>query len=211
MVKFASDDRSALDDQDLIGAAKKGNRDAFSVLIKRYHLQIFNMLYALVGDWDEADDLTQETMVKAYQALGRFEGRAQFYTWLYRIGINCWKDWCKTPRKQREVGDVLDDGQSLFDQYAAPEITDAQVQRTELQEMLKLALSKLPEEYRAALVLREIDGLGYDEIADVLDCSLGTVKSRIFRGRTQLKKMWEVHYRQHWEGSGANNRRVVMG
>ncbi|MBT3603275.1 MAG: sigma-70 family RNA polymerase sigma factor, partial [Candidatus Latescibacteria bacterium] len=154
-------------------------------------------------------DLAQETMVKAYRALGRFEGRAQFYTWLYRIGINCWKDWCKTPRKQREVGEILDDGQSLFDQHPALDRTDAQVQKNELQEMLKLALSKLPDEYRVALVLRELDGLGYDEIAIVLDCSLGTVKSRIFRGRTQLKKLWDRGYRNYWEGASEDTEIAV--
>ncbi|MFT5365345.1 MAG: RNA polymerase sigma-70 factor (ECF subfamily) [Candidatus Latescibacterota bacterium] len=192
--------RASLDDYDLIVLAKKGDQYAFSLLVRRYNQQIFNMLYALVGDWDDTDDLTQETFLKAYRALPRFEGRAQFYTWLYRIGINCWKDWCKTPRKQREVGDVSDDGQSLFDRHPSSNVSDAQVEKTELQCMLEQALSKLPEEYRAAVVLREIDGLGYDEIAEVLGCSVGTVKSRLFRGRTQLKKLWDIRYRNYWEG-----------
>ena len=189
-----------IDDYDLIMLAKKGNQNAFSLLIRRYHQQLFNMLYALSGDWDDADDLAQETVLKAHRALAGFEGRAQFYTWIYRIGVNCWKDWCKTPRAQKEVRDVSEEGQSLLDRQVSSEVSDALVEREEFQAMLEHALAKLNEEYRAAVVLREIDGLGYDEIADILDCSVGTVKSRLFRGRNQLKKLWDMRYRTQWEG-----------
>jgi len=195
--------RASLEDYDLILMAIQGDQDAFSQLIRRYNQQIFNMLYALVGDWDEADDLAQETFLKAYRALPRFEGRAQFYTWLYRIGINCWKDWCKTPRKQREVGSESDDGQSFFDRCPSPSVSDAGVEKTELQYLVEEALSKLQEDYRVVVVLREIDGLGYVETADVLGCSVGTVKSRLFRGRKQLRKLWVMWYRSHWEGEEA--------
>lgn len=193
----ANDD---LEDYDLIMLAKAGNQNAFSLLIRRYHQQLFNMLYALAGDWDDADDLAQETVLKAHRALAGFEGRAQFYTWIYRIGVNCWKDWCKTPRAQKEVRDVSDEGRSVLERQVSSDASDALVQRVEFQVMLEQALAKLNEEYRAAVVLREIDGLGYDEIADILGCSVGTVKSRLFRGRNQLKKLWDVRYRTHWEG-----------
>lgn len=189
-----------LEDYDLILLAKAGNQNAFSLLIRRYHQQLFNMLYALAGDWDDADDLAQETVLKAHRALAGFEGRAQFYTWIYRIGVNCWKDWCKTPRAQKEVRDVSDEGRSLLERQISSDVSDALVQKVEFQVMLEQALAKLNEEYRAAVVLREIDGLGYDEIADILGCSVGTVKSRLFRGRNQLKKLWDVRYRTHWEG-----------
>jgi len=189
-----------LEDYDLIMLAKKGDQKAFSLLIRRYHQQLFNMLYGLVGDWDDADDLAQETCLKAHRSLPGFEGRAQFYTWLYRIGVNCWKDWCKTPRARKEVRDNFEDGQSLFDRQVSSEVADAQVEKKEFQEMLELALAKLNDEYRVTVVLREIDGLGYDEIAEILDCSVGTVKSRLFRGRTQLKKLWDVRYRAYWKG-----------
>ena len=192
-----------LDDYELILRAQKGEEDAFSLLIKRYHLQLFNMLYALVGDWDEADDLAQETFLKMHRALPGFEGRAQFYTWLYRIGVNCWKDWCKTPRVQKEVSEFGEDGQSVFEKHESSGTTDSQVETGELQLMLEHALSKLQDEYRVVVILREIDGLGYDEIAAVLDCSVGTVKSRLFRGRTQLKKLWDMRYRNYWEGDGS--------
>lgn len=195
-------EKGDLEDYELILLAQKGDQDAFSMLVTRYHLQLFNMLYALAGDWDEADDLAQETFLKMHRALPHFEGRSQFYTWLYRIGINCWKDWCKTPRVQKEVSEFGEDGQSVFEKYESFATTDNQVESGEFQLMLEHALSKLQEEYRVAVILREIDGLGYDEIADVLDCSVGTVKSRLFRGRTQLKKLWDMRYRNCWEGEG---------
>ncbi len=202
MAHFVDLEKNDLDDYELILLAQKGDQGAFSLLVKRYHHQLFNMLYALVGDWDEADDLAQETFLKTHRALPGFEGRAQFYTWLYRIGVNCWKDWCKTPRVQKEVSEFCEDGQSVFDRYESSESTDNQVETGEFQYMLEHALSKLQNEYRVAVILREIDGLGYDEIAEVLDCSVGTVKSRLFRGRTQLKKMWDMRYRNYWEGDG---------
>lgn len=189
-----------LEDYDLTVLARKGDQQAFSMLVKRYHQQLFNMLFALVGSWDEADDLAQETFLKAHRALPGFEGRSQFYTWLYRIGVNCWKDWCKTPRSKMEVRDYSEEGRSWLDVQEASEDTGARVEKQEMQNLLELALSKLPEEYRVAVVLREIDGLDYEEMAKVLNCSVGTVKSRLFRGRTQLKKLWETRYRAFWEG-----------
>lgn len=200
MANPATGERAHMEDYDLIMLAKRGDQDAFSVLVKRYHQQLFNMLHALVGNWDEADDLAQETFLKAHRALPGFEGRAQFYTWLYRIGVNCWKDWCKMPRVQREIAESSEDGQSLFDLQISADSSDAQVEKNEMQYMLEQALAKLPEEYRVAVVLREIDGLGYEEMADVLNCSVGTVKSRLFRGRTQLKKLWDTRYRNYWQG-----------
>lgn len=190
-----------LTDGDLILRAQEGNQTAFSELVRRYHQRLFNMLYALVSDRDDADDLAQETFLRAYRSLSGFQGRSQFYTWLYRMGINCWKDWIKSPRhpsKHQNLDDYVE-GQDEIDPRA-PEATDRTVVRRELNDLLMRALGELPEEYRATVILREIEGLGYEDIAEALTCSVGTVKSRLFRARTQLKQLWQTRYRAHWEG-----------
>lgn len=192
-----SSDRCNLKDGELIGMAQGGDQVAFGELVRRYHQQVFNALSALVGDLDDADDLAQEVFVKAHRALPGFEGRSKFYTWLYRLAINCWKDWLKMPKQQKELREAFD----VYDaDYTAVPAPDASVENRELLYLLERALRDLPVEYRATVILREMEGLDYEDIARVLNCSVGTVKSRLFRARLRLKQMWETEYRAQWEG-----------
>ena len=196
--------RSGLDDFALVLQTQRGDGASFTELVRRYHGRIFNTMYALVGDRDDADDLAQEIFVRAYQALAHFRGRSQFYTWLYRIGINCWKDWAKSPRNTRQRKDLwasIEDYDAPSEGGAGPIATDAEVENRELQDILEQALARLPARQRAAVVLREIDGLDYEGIARTLGCSVGTVKSRLFRARARLRKLWETRYRSDWTGA----------
>lgn len=187
-------------DHDLVVRAQRGDREAFNELVRRYHVRIFNTVYALVGDRDDADDLAQEIFLKAYRSLPSFRGKSQFYTWLYRIGINCWKDWLKSPKQRMGMWESVEACEDYVLHCSDQEAADARVENGELRSLLEQALADLPAEQRAAVVLREIDGLGYEEIAQALRCSLGTVKSRICRARMRLKALWETRYRGHWEG-----------
>ena len=187
-------------DHDLVVRAQCGDREAFNGLVRRYHVRIFNTVYALVGDRDDADDLAQEIFLKAYRSLPSFRGKSQFYTWLYRIGINCWKDWLKSPKQRTGMWESVETCEDYVLQCSDQEAADARVENGEFRSLLERALADLPAEQRAAVVLREIDGLDYEEIAQALRCSLGTVKSRLCRARMRLKELWETRYRGQWDG-----------
>lgn len=183
-------------DVQLVAFVLDGNTSAFSVLVKRHHERVFHTVYGLVGDLDEADDLAQEAFLKAFRSLNRFRGQSQFSTWLYRITVNCCLDHIKSKHRRSSV--PLDENIEHQDfprlGFNKSHAADVGVQRRELQEILEQALEDLPEEYRVTFVLREIEGLAYEEIADLLKCSVGTVKSRLFRGRTKLREILQVQY-----------------
>ena len=190
------------DESELVARAREGDRAAFSQLVWHHQDQIHNMVYALVGDRDDADDLAQEVFVKAYRSLPRVRGGSKFHTWLYRIGVNCALDHVRSRNRRRSLAlecdrcrdtDLVDPGVS------SPEASDSKVMRKELQAILERALASLPPDHRAAVVLRDIDGLHYEEIAYATNCSIGTVKSRLFRARARLRKLLERDYRE-WYG-----------
>ena len=191
-----SSNSADIEDARLVARAREGDREAFSELVRRYHERIFNTVYALVGDRDDADDLTQEVFLKAYRSLSGFRGQSRFYTWLYRIGVNRCLDWMKSRNRRRDLSLEREGWDGFEDPVGGtrPEASDARVQRGELQTILKRALETLAPEYRSAVVLREIDGLAYEEIACVLGCSVGTVKSRLFRARMKLRGVLEEDY-----------------
>ncbi|MDP6776875.1 MAG: sigma-70 family RNA polymerase sigma factor [Candidatus Latescibacteria bacterium] len=190
------------DESKLVARAREGDRDAFGRLVWNHHVQIHNMVYALVGDRDDADDLAQEVFVKAYRSLPRFRGRSKFHTWLYRIGVNCALDHVRSRNRRRTL--TLDCDRSHESAppdpgSSSPESSDSRVMRKELQAILERALATLPPDHRVAVVLRDIDGLHYDEIAYATNCSIGTVKSRLFRARARLRKVLERDYKE-WYG-----------
>jgi len=183
MSLFSSESNyKALPDLSLVTRAQKGDSQAFSVLLSRYRDRIFATLYGLTGDRDISEDLLQDVSLKAHLSICRFRGDSQFYTWLYRVAINRWKDWRVSMGRRRE--DILDE---VVDRTAGTERTDALVENEELRVLLAGALQELPDLWRQAVVLREIDGLSYEEIGTVLSCSIGTVKSRLFRSRSMLR------------------------
>jgi RNA polymerase sigma-70 factor (ECF subfamily) len=174
-----------LDDNELIAMFQNGDREVFRILVERYQERIRNLLYSIFHDKDFIDDLAQEVFVKVYQALPRFRFEASFYTWLYRIAVNRSRDELRKKKIRRFFSfQPLDEGiEAELHRYisVAPENRDTQ-------EIVALGLQTLPEKFRTAVVLKDIDGLSYEEIAKVMHCELGTVKSRISRARTMLRK-----------------------
>jgi RNA polymerase sigma-70 factor (ECF subfamily) len=191
----------ASEDAELVRRCREGDPEAFRTLVARHHPRIFNLIHGLVRDRDEADDLAQEVFIKAFRSLSGFKGQAQVYTWLYRIAVNRCLDWLKSRRRHPEssldrVEVYRADGVVLRGSGA----TDAELERRELGRALEGALRELPPDYRVALTLREVDGLSYEEVADAMGCSVGTVKSRLFRARAQLQRMLAgIH--EDWKGA----------
>ena len=183
-------------DQALVELAKTGDQYAFELLLRKYQHKVSKLIMRYVRDMDEALDLTQETFIKAWKALPGFRGESQFYTWLYRIAVNTAKNHLSTAYSQAHMVDLDADE---TEQYAAvPGLvtsdTPEGVHRgEELHQLLKKALSELPEDLRSAITLRELEGLSYEEIAEVMDCPIGTVRSRIFRAREALDKHLQAY------------------
>lgn len=173
-------------DQLLVERVQQGDKQAFNVLVLKYQQKVANLLMRYIRDADEVLDVTQETFIKAYRALPNFRGDSAFYTWLYRIAINTAKNYL-TARKRRPPQDDIEattaeqmDMGGQLKEYATPEQLAMQ---DDLLQALTVALDELPTDLRTALTLRELQGLSYAEIAEVMDCPIGTVRSRIFRAR----------------------------
>ena len=175
-------------DQQLVQRAQRGDLRAFDLLVLKYQGRIAALVSRYVADAGEVEDVTQEAFIKAYRALGKFRGDSAFYTWLYRIAANAAKNHLvakgRRPGANATIEDAegLDEG-GLLSESASPE---ALAMGGELAEVVESALNGLPDELKAALMLREFDGLSYDDIADVLGCPVGTVRSRIFRAREAI-------------------------
>ena len=171
-----------------IAAAKKGDQDAFAALVRQYEKRVFALTTRLCGSAEDAQDAAQEAFLAAWQGLPFFRGDASFATWLYRLTHNACMDLLR--REQRHAaaaGPSLDDEELSFEVSDPGEGPQEAAERAELRQAIQRGLQTLPEGYRAALVLRELHQLSYDEIARATDTDLGTVKSRISRGRKQLR------------------------
>ena len=185
--------KDAADDAVLIQRSRKGDADAFGDLVRRYQDALFNGIYRMVGDYQDAADVTQDVFLKAYRAVADFRGNASFYTWLYRIAVNTCisrrrslaarKAHLHVPFAAEEA-----DGPDFDPPAADPQPHKAAENREECSR-IEEALGNLPEDYRVVVVLKDVEGYNYAEIAAMLDCSHGTVKSRLFRGREILRKM----------------------
>lgn len=175
----------------LVERVQRGERAAFDVLVLRYQHKVLKLIMRYVRDAAEAEDIAQEAFIKAYRALPAFRGDSAFYTWLYRIAINTAKN-ALVSSKRRPVEYDLDlqdpeqyDLHARLKESATPE---ALLLTDEIRETVNGAIADLPEDLRAAIVLREIDGMSYEEIAAAMDCPVGTVRSRIFRAREAIDK-----------------------
>lgn len=174
-------------DQLLVERVQSGDKQAFDVLVSKYQRRLMRLVSRLVHDPAEAEDVVQETFIKAYRALRHFRGDSAFYTWLYRIGINTAKNYLVTQARRTptstdtdaEQAEAFDGGDNLRD-INTPESMLASKQ---IAETVNAAMDLLPLELRTAIVLREIEGLSYEEISDIMSCPIGTVRSRIFRAR----------------------------
>ena len=178
-------------DQQLVQRVQKGDKAAFDLLVRKYQHRVLKLVGRFVNDSAEAEDVAQEAFLKAYRALPAFRGDSAFYTWLYRIAINTAKN-ALVANRRRPVDFDLDlqdpdqhDRQSMLKDADTPEgvlLTD------EIRGVVERALEQLPEDLRTAIVLRELEGLSYEEIAEAMDCPVGTVRSRIFRAREAIDK-----------------------
>ena len=175
-------------DQQLVQRAQRGDLRAFDLLVLKYQGRIAALVSRYVSDAGEVEDVTQEAFIKAYRALGKFRGDSAFYTWLYRIAANAAKNHLVAKGRRPGADATIEDAEGfdeggLLSESASPE---ALAMGEELAEVVESALNELPDELKAALMLREFDGLSYDDIAEVLGCPVGTVRSRIFRAREAI-------------------------
>ncbi|MYL24499.1 RNA polymerase sigma factor RpoE [Vreelandella massiliensis] len=173
-------------DQQLVERAQKGDTQAFDLLVKKYQHKIMGLIGRYVHDHAEVQDVAQEAFIKAYRALANFRSESAFYTWMYRIAINTAKNHLvsrgrRPPGSDMDVADaeVVDQSGRLADS----ESPEASIARDQLEAAVFEAIEKLPEDLRTAITLREFDGLAYEDIAQVMQCPVGTVRSRIFRAR----------------------------
>lgn len=178
-------------DQQLVERVQAGDKRAFDLLVGKYQHKIVGLVSRYVYDHHEAMDIAQEAFIKAYKALPRFRGDSAFYTWLYRIAINTAKNHLvsrgrRPPDVDVDVGDA--EYYDAGDELRELENPENSLFRDELNETVKRALDQLPEDLRAALTLREFEGMSYEDIATVMDCPVGTVRSRIFRAREAIDK-----------------------
>jgi len=177
------------EDLELIDRSQAGDTEAFGELVTKYRGRIFSMVYAMVQNEDDAWDLAQDGLLKAWRSIQQFEGRSSFYTWLYRLTVNLAIDSLR--RKGSRVQVELDD--SIPSSLPTPRVN---YQRTEIREHLKAALAELSPEHRAVIVLKEIEDLQYQEIAEILNVSIGTVMSRLFYGRKKLQSILRPIYNE---------------
>ncbi len=178
-------------DQQLVARVQKGDRRAFDLLVIKYQHRILSLVGRYISDYAEAQDVTQEAFVKAYRALPNFRGESQFYTWMYRIAVNTAKNYLVSRGRRTPTRDIdIDDAEIFSEEANMKDVAtpDALIARDQLQKVVFDAIEALPEELRMAVTLRELDGLSYEEIAEVMDCPIGTVRSRIFRAREAIEK-----------------------
>lgn len=177
-------------DADLVARVQQGDKRAFDLLVLKYQRKITRLLSRMLRDQSEIEDVTQETFIKAYRALPQFRGESAFYTWLYRIAINTARNWMASQGRrpsspninQSEDGETFDEIDNLTDNNTPESILASQ----EVAASVNETIQQLPDELRTAIVLREIEGLSYEEIAQSMNCPIGTVRSRIFRAREAI-------------------------
>lgn len=178
-------------DQKLVKRVQKGDKGAFDLLVLKYQHKIVNLIMRYVRDPDLALDIAQEAFIKAYRALPRFRGDSAFYTWMYRIAVNTAKNYLAAQRRRPANVELDLQDPEQYDLHAKLRETDTPEGITlsnELRETVERAIAALPEDLRTAIILRELEGMSYEEIAQTMECPVGTVRSRIFRARDAISK-----------------------
>ena len=177
-------------DLSLVQRAQRGESGAFDALVRRYQHKVVKLVMRYVRNPTEAEDIAQDAFIKAYRALSRFRGDSAFYTWLYRIAINTARNWLAANKRapstpsgfENEEGETFNESDVLTD-GSNPE---SEMASRQIAETVNKAINDLPEELRNAIVMREIDGMSYEDIAESMNCPIGTVRSRIFRAREAI-------------------------
>jgi RNA polymerase sigma-70 factor (ECF subfamily) len=181
-------------DAALVKRVQQGDKQAFNLLVLKYQTKIVNLVMRYVRDPDEANDVAQEAFLKAYRALPRFRGDSAFYTWLYRIAVNTAKNYLVAAKRRPIEYDLDLQDPEQYDMQARLKDIDSPegvMMKDEVQRTIDEAIEDLPEDLRTAIVLREMEGMTYEEIAETMECPVGTVRSRIFRAREAISKRIE--------------------
>lgn len=173
----------------LVERVQKGDKRAFDLLVRKYQHKVIGVISRYVSDWSECQDVAQDAFMRAYRAIAAFRGDSQFYTWMYKIATNTAKNHLVAQGRRPPAGDIaiddavqLDGGMRLKDR-ATPE---HELMRQEIEQTVFATVEALPEDLKTAITLREVDGLSYEEIAEKMNCPIGTVRSRIFRARDAI-------------------------
>lgn len=178
-------------DQALVERVQAGDKTAFDLLVRKYQHRVLKLVGRFVNDAAEAEDVAQEAFLKAYRALASFRGDSAFYTWLYRIAINTAKNALVAHRRRPVDFDLDLQDPDQYERQARlrdDDTPEGVVLTDEIRQVVEQAMAQLPEDLRTAIVLRELEGLSYEEIATAMDCPVGTVRSRIFRAREAIDK-----------------------
>ncbi|MDR2016058.1 MAG: RNA polymerase sigma factor RpoE [Burkholderiales bacterium] len=193
-------------DQQLVVRAQRGDRQAFGLLVTKYQRRLARLLSRLIRDPVEVEDVAQEIFIKAYRSLPNFRGDSAFYTWLYRIGINTAKNHLVSSRRraQASAAFTVEDAENFeeAEQLRDTATPEGELMSKEIALTVNRAMEALPQDLRSAVLLREIEGLSYEEIATVMNCPIGTVRSRIFRAReaiaAELKPLLNTDENRRW-------------
>ena len=190
------------DERDLIRQCQKGDVQAFRHLVERYEDRIYGLACSILGDPEAARDAAQEAFVRVYKALGRFEGRSSFYTYLYRITTNVCLTFAQREQRRPDrvsIERMQEVNEMTLDRFLGTDEPQNDIERIGLREEIQKVLDYLSPEHRAVVILKDIEGFSQEEIADVLDVSVGTVKSRLSRARARLRDLLLPLYRE-WQG-----------
>lgn len=185
------EEKNNLSDKALISLIKLGDREAFNILVKRYEKKVFNILYLQLGPINDLEDLAQEVFLRIFKNINKFRGEAQFSTWIYRIVLNLSYDYKRKNKNIFSLNENIDEkSQEVFENIIPTTEDDPEktLERMELRMRIRKAIKSLSKEYQEVLILREFEGLSYEEIAKILNCPMGTVESRLFRARDELRK-----------------------
>jgi RNA polymerase sigma-70 factor (ECF subfamily) len=179
-------------DEELVARAQRGDADSFNQLVLRWERPVYALAYRVLGRQEDARDVCQEAFLRAFRALPRFKGQAKFSSWLYRIALNLCHDWMRRQRRApvSQMPEGVDPGE-LAAARGPTESVETLVARRELSEAVEVAMARLPEEQRTAIVLKEYHGMTFQEIADLQGCPLSTVKTRLYQGLSVLRRHLE--------------------
>jgi RNA polymerase sigma-70 factor (ECF subfamily) len=193
---FSTHHGNGPDDRELVSAAQRGDREAFRLLFERYQRRAYGLAYGVLHNSDDAMDVVQDAFIKAHRYLNKFEGTSSFFTWLYRIVMNLAIDHIRKQRRHKAVdftdAAISEQGGQVAEESLLPKMLGGNpgraLQDKEIRGRIEQALGELSENHRAVLVMREVEGLSYEEMAEVMDCSKGTIMSRLFHARRNMQK-----------------------
>lgn len=182
------------DDASLVSASKQGDQEAFALLVQRHQRRVFNLVFGMVQQYEEASEITQETFLAAWQGLPSFRGEARFSTWLHRIAYNCALKQLEQRKRDKVLQSAMQAEQLIENRN--PERADAVMETHARQALIQDLLARLPEKYRVVLVLRHLQEMTYEEMAEILTMPIGTIKTHLFRARHLLKERLEAFDRE---------------